>query len=162
MNQLLRNYDVYLPCPCGSGKKGKFCCWISSGKWHKKKSHFLLPARPAENAVDRCYLKSTLDCGGNISREHYISEGVLKQLNENNVLQADGLLWIDGTANLPTSAFTSKILCEKHNSLLSMFDDTAIKFFKLLTEFENAFKDPHAVPKSEVYLFAGEDIERWM
>jgi hypothetical protein len=117
------------------------------------------PPQPSTNeSIDECYAASLADCESKLSREHYISEALLKHLNRTNDLRVSGLAWT-GTEYrvLPPRALASKILCERHNSALSGLDALAVRFF-------GAFDEESIVGASNelLYLFSGHDIERWI
>jgi len=74
-----------------------------------------------------------------------------------------GFPWLGGKeATLPTKDLTSKILCQRHNSALSGFDEVGIRFFEKLraARVENPLS--HTVASSHIYLFRGEMVELWM
>ena len=80
----------------------------------------------------KCYAKHLGECKGGISREHYISQKVLDILSfgaplkverqTNKKIDRSYISKINGIA-------VAKILCEKHNHLLSSLDSHAGEFF---------------------------------
>lgn len=100
-----------------------------------------------------CYAAVLQDCAGSaMSREHYISNALLKRFGSR--FKAQGLSWTgDGTVLSP-SALQSKILCERHNNMLSDLDSTAVRFFDVLADLRNG-KDIGN------HSFQGADLERW-
>ena len=77
-----------------------------------------------------CWAERMGDCAGGISREHVISECVLREFEG---LRVSGLPWAEGK-NLSPKDYVAKILCEKHNSLLAPFDQEAVNVFRAARE----------------------------
>jgi hypothetical protein len=73
-------------------------------------------------------------CDGGISREHLISESVIRVLKADGDFSIAGLPWLDnGEAKIVgTNALTANCLCARHNSALSPLDAAAQKFFAAL------------------------------
>lgn len=151
-----RRYYPYTPCPCGSAKKAKFCCFKSS-KWLKQPSSVYVNGQ--NNYVHpRCYANALGNCSETISREHYISEVVLKQQEIEGGVTAFGFSFLGAKSkSMPIKAMASNILCEAHNSALSALDSEAGRLFKYSLEI--AFSYYQASP---INIFAGEDIELWL
>lgn len=76
-----------------------------------------------------------MDCSEDISLEHFISEGLLEMISKSNTLSISGPAWMknDDEKEISIQTFASKVLCSKHNSLLSPLDDEMIKFIKHLS-----------------------------
>ncbi len=73
----------------------------------------------------RCVFENHKDCSNKISREHYFSEAILKQLNWDG-LTFTGFPW----ASKPSvKSMTAKFLCERHNNALGFLDASASHFF---------------------------------
>jgi hypothetical protein len=69
-----------------------------------------------------------------------------------DVLQA---AWL-GTGQvktIPARKFAAKVLCQRHNEVLSGLDNLAYKFFAFLVQL---------MPEKDVLLLNGTEIERWM
>ena len=107
-----------------------------------------------------CYASALNDCSEKLSREHYVSAGVLDLLGkEHRITNASWLPAKEQSAALATSALSSNILCERHNSALSPLDRHAKEFF---TELVWGFSDmPPSDPQRRV-TFDGEQIELWV
>lgn len=112
-----------------------------------------------ESLNNRCYASSLNNCSGKVTREHYISSGILNLIG--NRLQTKGFSWLKGSVkNLCSKALTSNILCEHHNNVLSELDDTAISFFSTLQRFDKEL-GINNLTKNEKQIFSGHMIERW-
>lgn len=110
------------------------------------------------NYKNKCYAHSFENCSGGISREHYISSGVLKLIGRS--IDVSGHSWLKGkTKKLSPSALTSKILCRHHNNQLSNLDDIAIDLFGTLKRFDQELGSDNSV--NEIKIFSGHMIERW-
>ena len=136
-------------CLCGSGKSLKNCCLTAR--------HNTIPKGPPTGCSHpRCYARSLNNCSTMISREHYISEGVLKLYGKKNAL-AKGMKWIPkgNQKEISINSLTGKVLCNRHNHALSLLDATAIQFFKFFTK-------PWDGEKDEILLLSGFELERWM
>lgn len=133
-------------CPCNSGKRIIDCCFA--------KIDTTPPGTKTGLSHPRCYAKSLRDCSSKISREHYISEGIL-DLFESDTLRAYGFSWLkDSDDNVFTrNALAAKVLCERHNKALSELDSLAKKFFRFVL---GKSGDQWAM------IVPGYEIERWM
>lgn len=140
-------------CLCGSGQLLLDCCLKDSR-----------PPRITARTGRRnrkCYAAAFSDCSNSISREHYITEGVLKLIGD--PITVGGFPWQGGKERtVGTKALTSKILCERHNSALSSLDQVGIRFFDELrvTRFERPSSE--VIVCEQTSLFRGEMIELWM
>ena len=140
-------------CICGSGRVYLDCC-LKDGR-----------ARAGGHTtgmrLDGCYALILNDCCAKLTGEHYISEGVLKQFGK--TVNVRGLPWIaDGqTKQLPTRALKARILCTRHNSLLSSIDDVGIRFFQALAPDGGRIVRSRDDPP-EFRVFRGEMIELWI
>jgi hypothetical protein len=109
----------------------------------------------------RCYAAPLLDCSPKISREHFISEGVLRLIGER--ITAGGFPWLGGQErSIGINALTAKILCDQHNSTLSGLDEVGIRFFDSLRKPSYPEKLKRAIVVPRITLFRGEIIELWM
>jgi len=93
------------------------------------------------------------NCAGKISREHYFSDSLYKLLAGGESLTIEGAHWLTSgsSVELAPSALTAKVLCEHHNSSLSILDAEALRFF-LLLRYETTAEQEH---------IDGELLERW-
>ncbi|WP_293332175.1 SEC-C domain-containing protein [Microcoleus sp. CAWBG58] len=156
------NFKPYDLCPCQSGKKAKFCCWISKGKWNKAPTPVRVKDIGVDYAHNKCYASSTNKCSTKISREHYISHNILKEFVHERKVKITGFPWIEPETwkLLPTESLASNILCENHNQALSGLDAQMGRFFRTILDFDENFNRDN--PKEELAVFSGEDIEKWM
>lgn len=135
-------------CPCGSGLLVKDCCL--------NKRENTIPKPPKTGySNNMCFARSLNDCSEKISKEHFISDSVLKLINKKGSFEISKTHWIpDGESRTITRAsLASHILCERHNSVLSPLDNFAKNFFSFLFDEEK---------KTKVKLINGLELERWM
>ena len=101
----------------------------------------------------RCYARGMGNCAGKISREHYFSASLYKLLAGGESLMIEGVHWLTSgsSVELAPSALTAKVLCEHHNSSLSVLDAEALRFF-LLLRYETTAEQQH---------IDGDLLERW-
>jgi hypothetical protein len=143
-------------CLCGSGKEAATCCFIG-GRFHRKPATIVLTDAGRSGAIEGCYLASTGSCGEGASREHLVSQSVLKVIQKEK-LRVQGLPWQEPGIwmEIGLQTLTSHCLCRTHNSALSPLDSTAAQFF---AELEKA--DLHRSAPGRRVLISGHDIERW-
>ncbi|PKL85774.1 MAG: hypothetical protein CVV22_06360 [Ignavibacteriae bacterium HGW-Ignavibacteriae-1] len=130
--------------------------------WNKKPK-LIKPTEAISNfSHNKCYAQKTINCSTKISREHYFSNNILKNLEVNNKVKIIGLPWQEKeTFNLiPKSNLVSNILCTTHNTLLSPFDDEMGRFHRIIIKFDEDFNLDN--PKNDLSVFCGEDLEKWM
>jgi hypothetical protein len=116
------------------------------------------PDRP----VPGCYAATLGDCGGGISSEHFISEGLLELLasrSDGRGIFARGPAWREGKW-LPLKALGSNILCCRHNEALSVFDGAMALLGRRMLRLGEELNAQDPTP----WLFAihGRDVERWL
>ena len=115
------------------------------------------PRGPATGyAHRRCFARDLNDCSRKISREHYVSEGVLG-LFGSGAPTVSGLPWLPNgeQKRVSLASLTGNMLCVRHNQALSKLDAIAANFFRFFT----ANWSEHAI---EVFLVRGYDLERWL
>lgn len=77
----------------------------------------------------KCWAKSVSECCNTQSREHYITKGLF----DDKMLYVDNAPFLGGKSKeISKGSLTKKCLCKKHNELLSVYDDEAIKFGRSL------------------------------
>jgi hypothetical protein len=150
-------------CPClVSGKTFEKCC----ARYNSKPLYAVTRTPDPKTGIKNsgCYASAFSDCSTKISREHFLSEGILKILNENRSLTVAGFPWLKTGEhkNLHPSSLTGNVLCARHNSALSPLDKVAIRFFRALRQIEQEFADEQISTLERVFLFNGHDIEQWM
>jgi len=112
--------------------------------------------------MSKCWAHSLGNCSKKISREHVVSGGLFVT----DLIDVQGFPWCkDERKRISVASLTSKILCEKHNNLLSDLDNEASKVFDNFREMrrtanmrENRRPRPWRVVRYEV---DGLLIERW-
>ena len=147
---------AYECCPCGSGKKAKFCC-LNSSRWAKTPAKISFP-EPNQISNSKCYASCLRSCSSKLSREHILSQSIQRQLGEGNKVDVFGFPFQQQhPQTFSISSLASKVLCSNHNSALSPLDTEAGRFFEkslaIVQDFSLAEK---------ICIFAGEDIELWM
>ncbi|HEY8100085.1 MAG TPA: hypothetical protein VIF82_04985 [Burkholderiaceae bacterium] len=88
-----------------------------------------------------------------MSREHYVSDGIF----DGESITAIGLSWCrHDPCTIPLKGAVAKILCAKHNSALSDFDNEAAKLSKFI------MYDVYLQPSTEsVIRLQGKLLEKW-
>jgi hypothetical protein len=146
-NDPKRNLNIYYDlCPCNSGKKIIDCCFAEINTTP--------PGQKTGYAHPNCYARSLQDCSRTISKEHYISRGIL-ELFESKTMSISGVSWLKPTESqtLPKDALAAKVLCQRHNEALSGLDSIAQKYFRFIL---GKNKNQWAM------IIRGYEIERWM
>ena len=145
-------------CPCGSGKQVNKCCLPSFRGYWRTGCDITLSPPQTNYAHPKCFLAVTRDCSGKISKEHYVSESVLEQI--------DYMIGVEGLPGIPpgeqrrisTPNLAASVLCTRHNSALSPLDSTGANFFRAVKNMSSSNYDGG----EKVLAFNGRDIERWM
>jgi hypothetical protein len=100
-----------------------------------------------------CWAAKLDDCGGGLSREHYISEGVF----DGEIVTAYGLEWCkDHPIQISVASAVAKILCKRHNEALSVFDSEAVRLSRFLAE--SVIDNPLSDTKINI---RGHLLEKW-
>jgi hypothetical protein len=110
-----------------------------------------------------CYAGQLGDCSPQISKEHYVSDGVLRAVAQGNseVLVRNLAFQRGGTLEAKEiNSLVAKVLCEKHNSELSSFDVAGLSLFSAMDQIDSAAGKPDA--NCEVVCVNGDHFERWM
>jgi hypothetical protein len=118
-------------------------------------------APPTGFSHTACYAKELSDCSTGISREHYISKGLLVEMGGKPQIAGLGFQPKDTIKRVGVEALTSRILCERHNSCLSPLDSEAAQCLRTLRAFDADLQDGRT-PSSEDVTINGADLERWM
>jgi hypothetical protein len=166
------------PCPCESGRLSKNCCLASDDTFRPKRCTISMSESTTGYSHPNCYASPLNDCSHDISREHYISRGVLKLMSQNNKLGASGFHWLPTGHNFASpDAFTARILCRRHNNALASIDNIAARLYRdwasVLFDFGaiEQFRKPDRNSwwwdyskrsKDHLFLFNGHDIEQWL
>jgi hypothetical protein len=155
-------YPFVRPCPCGSGASAHECCYSATEAWRKIPRSLSPPGPVTGKSNPKCYLRSTQNCSDKITREHYISRNVLASMEKNGTSKISGTPWQapQEFRIVSTESLTSKILCKRHNESLSALDSEAGRLIRTIGNYDRGFND--VIPRREMSLFCGEDLERWM
>jgi hypothetical protein len=118
-----------------------------------------MPRPPVtQHANRRCYARSLNDCDQKLSKEHYLSRGVVRILAQGgptNTVRATGLGLPPGELP-PDQVAQSKILCRRHNSALSHLDVVGERLFRAIRE------GLKLIPAYRYHSAPGVDVERWL
>ncbi|MEP7340369.1 MAG: hypothetical protein ABI977_21740 [Acidobacteriota bacterium] len=112
----------------------------------------------------KCYANADRNCSTKISKEHYISETLLRQIQLNNTARVAGLKWQqkERFKEVPLSGLASFILCERHNNALSPLDSCMGSFSEVIRDYDRSLLTETSAQTSEQRNFSGDDIGRWM
>lgn len=112
----------------------------------------------------KCYARADQNCSLKISKEHFISETLLRQIQLNNTAKVAGLKCQpkESFGVIPLSGLASSILCERHNNALSPLDACMGLFSEAIRDYDAALLSHASTQASEQRSFSGDDIERWM
>lgn len=103
----------------------------------------------------QCYAVDLGDCAGPLSREHWISKGILElATNDDGFVQLNHGPTLDNPQP-PKVVNAPKILCEHHNSALSPVDAEAIRLASAMQSFNRGVLD------EQRHSFDGKLIVRW-
>ncbi len=108
----------------------------------------------------KCYARILGNCSREVSGEHFISRSVLQLLGDYHRISNAG--WFEPGVehkDLSTEALRAKVLCKKHNEMLSYLDDEAKLFF---SELIDAFSEHMQDATCHKVRVSGDNIERWM
>ncbi len=111
----------------------------------------------------QCYARELGDCSTAISKEHYVSAVVLRgvSLGEPTVLVQNLSFQQPGTLEeRGISSLAAKVLCEKHNAALSVFDGAGNALFVGMDRMDSAAGKVGTPP--ETFVVNGDHLERWM
>jgi hypothetical protein len=157
MGEAKRKREVVLsrPCPCGSGKRARLCCF-NGRDWHKPAAALGLKALPSAQRLEKCYMKKLGSCVSPISGEHIISDSVCQVLIGDGEFSISGVPWLEAGEVKIIAPPQAKCLCTKHNSALSPLDAAAHYLFASL----KSYLEHDAGPRHA--LISGHDLERWL
>jgi hypothetical protein len=159
MGEMKRRVEVLKnsPCLCGSSRPAGQCCF-QTDRWHKPATRLGLSELPETGSVAHCYMGELNSCEGGISREHLISESIMKLLADEGEFTISGLPWMPKGEfkTIGLNSFVTKCLCREHNSRIHHLDDAALEFFSFLK------RTMARTSRDERFLMSGHDIERWL
>lgn len=145
-------------CPCGSGKVFAACCLGADGRPEMELGSLLPPVPATGETQAGCYMARTADCGGGLSREHYISRGLI----DGPELKVRGMPWQrEEVARYSADNLVARILCRRHNSALSPLDAHAIRFFLALEAGLNHAQRRSLSRRNRFFMTSGDGLELW-
>jgi hypothetical protein len=135
------------------------------GRWEK--SPVGIVQGPKTNFMhERCYLSPLGNCGPKMTREHFVSRNILERITTSTLKFENAAHFFGGkeTVEIGVDAFSSKVLCDNHNSALSALDTAAGLVFSTI---ESLTKDlvritTSPVPVKSFHVASGLDTERWL
>lgn len=113
------------------------------------------------HAHPKCYMAGTNNCSKGTSREHYVSDAILKRFDS---LAVTGMPWQakDQTDMLPAKALVANVLCERHNSALSPLDVFGSMAFDAITDASDYAVTQKYPGRIEHFFMSGEGLELWL
>jgi len=153
-------------CPCGSQKKSYECCWKGNGCWEKLPVG-IITGNTGSFAHEKCYASPLKGCGQKITREHFLSRNILEKVVPTSTVRFENAGHFFGGKNqvdISIDDFSSKVLCDSHNSALSVLDTAAKNAFSTIEKIGHAAlrKNAPESPERSFHLSSGIDMERWM
>jgi len=112
--------------------------------------------------MKECWANSLGDCGGEISREHYVSECVFPKQS----IFVQGHDWcLERPKECRIETLTAKILCKHHNETLSELDAAAGQAFNSIRAFTETRMNRAGMPylnwAPKQFTIDGRRLERW-
>lgn len=145
-------------CPCGTGLSFADCCLGNDGRPAMALENLLPPPPVSGERQKGCYMAETADCGGGLSREHYISRGLI----DGPELRVRGMPWQqEEVAHYSPDNLVARILCRRHNSALSPLDAHAIRFFLAVEAGLNHAQRRSLSRQSQFFMTSGDGLELW-
>jgi hypothetical protein len=151
-------------CPCGSGNIADACCWRGDGCWEKT-SIGKLDVKKTTTANTSCYLSSMYNCSTKITREHFVSRNILERVTKDKLTFENATHFFGGKNRVDISidGFAAKVLCDNHNSALSLLDAAAGATFQRIEELtEDIGRVGRGYNRNSFHVASGIDMERWM
>ena len=158
-NEVRFSIDPNSKCPCGSKASAASCC-LASGSLRKNPASTRPPPPATGVSLPGCYAAPLADCNSTLSREHFVSRSLLDRINRDDPLRVSGFPWQQSQGQekeLPPVALASRILCVRHNNILSPLDAFAAPFLDALNE-----QGAAGSGRRELRIFSGHDLERWL
>ncbi len=103
----------------------------------------------------KCFARDLKNCSKKISGEHFFSHSILEVFFPDRIIDLSGPKWLPKgeTKRISINSFSSNILCENHNSLLSNLDESMKNFISnLLRPNKN----------TNLIFIDGNVIEKWI
>lgn len=144
-------------CPCGRAQNARSCCRTADGRWTPPRLTIRRDTARTGKQVRGCYAAALHDCEGVLSREHYIPEAVIRLISDAPVMEGVSGRRIVGARNMVV-----KVLCQRHNALLSPLDSLNKVFVERLRSFFPLMPRSNHLDGDATVLFHGDDIGRVM
>ena len=121
------------------------------------------PVTEPEGRHPRCYAASRGGCSPRISREHPISETVLRVFGNDDGIEIGGFNWSRGGHEfIGYASLGSNVLCTEHNSALSPLDDTGGALVRRIVDVHTILRlQKRRRPIPDISI-SGPEWERWM
>jgi hypothetical protein len=112
------------PCPCGSGLPALACHAAIDGTWVAAPSPALLTGPVTGYAHLRCFARASNDCDRSITREHWVSHAVQREIAELGRPLTVVAPHRYGAIPRPVGnrGLADFVLCERHNQALGPVD----------------------------------------
>lgn len=119
----------------------------------------LVPPAPVTGETQAgCYMAGSRDCGGGISREHYITRSLI----DGPEVTVRGFPWQrEEVARYSPDNLVARILCRRHNSALSPLDAHAKRFFLALEAALQHAQRRSLSKRSRHFMASGDGLELW-
>lgn len=149
------------PCPCGAGAPFGVCCDAGFGLVAKAPPRLTPPGPSTGFAHPKCFMRATANCSSSISKEHWISQAILRQFGE--TISFRGTRWqaADQFERLSIDALASNILCARHNACLAPLDHAAGRAFERLRIASDYAMKKSLRTKPAFVLIDGEALQLW-
>lgn len=145
-------------CPCGSKEFFGRCCLQPDGRPYMKLGSLQPPGAVTGFAHPRCYLAPSANCSRELSREHYITRALIARPG----LKVRGMPWqAEEVLQISPDALTSKVLCRRHNAVLSPLDDHALRIYEALDTARTHATKRSLSRRNYANLLSGEALELW-
>ncbi len=149
-------------CPCQSGRLLANCC-VRGDRLFRRCAETRPPLPRTGHRSPGCFASVLKDCSPDITREHYVSAGILRMIGGGREVKVSGATWLKGESkSLRVDSFASNMLCSRHNSALSPLDSAALQLFEKLQTLRVSSDQPDETHRDVCALLVnGHDIERW-
>jgi hypothetical protein len=113
-----------------------------------------------------CYLSPMCNCSAKLSKEHFVSRNILEKLTKDTLKFENAGHFFGGKnfVEIGIDGFSSKVLCDNHNSALSLLDSVAGLAFERIEKLTKDMVTTHVkgFRLNSFHIASGLDIERWM
>jgi len=100
-----------------------------------------------------------------MSREHYLSAGILKIIGNGAGIYVSGYSWcpVGERIKVGIGSLQANILCQKHNTELSALDSNAISLFEYFSNIEDSQRGKKEASEIKIETTVNGDLfERWL